>query len=113
MRVDADTTVNDGRAKRQVPAVVPNAVTDLGGQFARGSQDEGAYPPPVFRTVLQTLQQGQGKSRRLAGARLGAREDVATFENKGDSLLLDRGRFLVTLFIDRTQQFGREAKLIK
>lgn len=63
--------------------------------------------------MLKTLQQRQGKAGSLAGARLGTREDIVTFENKGDSLLLDRGRLLVTLFIDRTQQFGREAKFIK
>lgn len=63
--------------------------------------------------MLQTLQQRQSKTGSLAGARLGAREDIVAFENKRDCLLLDRGHLLVTLFLDRTQQFGREAKLIE
>jgi hypothetical protein len=113
LRVDTDTTVNYGGAKWQVPAVVTNTVANLGGKLSRRRKYEGTYPPPVHGAVLQSLQQRQGKAGRLAGARLGACEDIVTVENEGYCLLLDRGRLPVTLFIDRTQQFGREAKLIE
>jgi hypothetical protein len=63
--------------------------------------------------MLQSLQHRQRETGGLAGARLGACEDVAAFENKGYCLLLNRGRFLVTLFFDCTQQFGRKAKLVE
>ena len=52
-------------------------------------------------------------TRSLAGAGLGCRKNIASFKDVGNGLLLDRGCLEVTLFLDRTQQFGRQAELIK
>ena len=40
-------------------------------------------------------------------------EDVAAFENSGDSFALDRGCLFVTLFFDSTEQFGRQAEFFE
>jgi hypothetical protein len=113
LRVDADTAINDGGAEWQVLPVTAHAVGDLGCQFPGGCEYQSTNPPPIDGTLLETLQHGQCECCRLAGARLGACEDVATGENQGYCLLLDRGRRLVSLFVDRTKQFGRKAKLIE
>ena len=43
LRVDVDAAEDDGGGQRQVFAVGPHALLDLGGQFAGGRQDEGAH----------------------------------------------------------------------
>ena len=93
--------------------VTTHAFGDLGGQFPGGSQHEGTDTAPIGGAILEALQHRQRESRGLAGARLGTRKNIATFENEGYSLLLDRGCCLVTLFIDGTQQFGRKAEFIE
>ena len=111
--VDADAAIDDRGTKRQVPPVAAHAVGDLRGQLTRGRQYEPADTPTIGGTELEALQHRQRKARRLAGAGLGARQEIAAFENEGNRLLLDRGRRLVTLLVDRAQQFGREAKLVE
>jgi hypothetical protein len=113
LRIDADATVDDGGAVRQVPPVIANALANLRGQFPGGSEDQRAYPAPIDGAPLEALQQRQGKGSSLARARLGSGQDIPAFQNKRNGLLLDRGGYLITLFLDRTQQFGRKAKLIK
>ena len=109
LRILADATVDNCCAKRKVLAVAAHAVRDLGRQFARRGEYESPDTASIDRAILQTLQHRQCETRGFAGARLGARKNITTFENEGDSLLLDRGRLLVTLIVDRTQQFGRKA----
>ncbi len=113
LRVYADATVNDGGAKRQVPSIVTNALANLRGQFPGGGEDQRPYPAPIDGAFLEALQQRQGKGSGLARARLGSGQYIPAFENERNGLLLDRGGQVVTLLIDRTQQFGRKAKLIK
>jgi hypothetical protein len=113
LSVYADTTINDGRAEWQVLSVTSRAVANLGCQFAGWCQYQGANAPPIDGTLLETLQHGERKARRLAGACLGACENIVTCKNERYCLLLDRGCRLVTLFVDRTKQFGRKAKLIE
>ncbi len=68
---------------------------------------------PATRDCVQSLQHRQRKAGRFAGAGLGAGQHIAAFEDERNGLLLDRGCLVVTLFFDRTQQFGRKAELIK
>jgi hypothetical protein len=63
--------------------------------------------------VLQTLQHRQGKTSGFTGACLSSGQYVFAFEDEGYGLLLDRGSFIVTLFFDRAQKFGREAEIFK
>jgi hypothetical protein len=63
--------------------------------------------------VAEELQHGQRKASRLAGARLGAGEDVVTFKNMRDSLALDGRWCFIALFFDSTQQIGPEAEVFK
>jgi hypothetical protein len=56
------------------------------------------------------LQQGQREAGGLAGAGLGAGEDVAAFEDDGDGLGLD-GRGLGIAFVrDGADQLGAQAE---
>ena len=113
LRIDADAAIDHRRTKRQVLAIVANTVPHLGGEFTRRRQDQGPDATAVDGSMLQAMQHRQRETGCLAGARLGARKDVGAFQNKGNSLLLDRGCHLVTLFFDSTQQFGREAEFIE
>jgi hypothetical protein len=63
--------------------------------------------------VLQSLQHRQRKSGGFPGPGLGTGEDVAPLEDQGDGLLLDRRCFPIAEIVDRTQQFGRKAKVIE
>ena len=49
----------------------------------------------------QQLEQGQGEARGLARSRLGAAHDIPPFQDRGDSLRLDRCRFGIALVRDR------------
>ena len=94
-------------------AVVAKTLADLGCELPRRSQNQGANFAPVGLADLQVLQDWQGEACRFASARLGTGHDVSPIKDKGYGLLLDRGYLAVALFIDRTQQFGRKAELIK
>ncbi len=113
LRIDADATVYNRCPEGQMLPVTTHTFGDLGGQFPGGSQHEGTDTAPIGGAMLEALQHWQREACGLAGARLGTRKDITAFENKGYSLLLDRGCRLVTLFFDRTQQFGRKAELIE
>jgi hypothetical protein len=102
-------------AQRQVAAIVFHAGADLGRQFARGGENQGAHRAASARGLFraQALQQRQGKAGGLAGTGLGAGENVAAFENDRNGLALNRGRIAVALFGHGTEQFGRQAERIK
>ena len=56
---------------------------------------------------------GQGECGRLAGARLGNANQVATGENLGNGLCLNRRRLGVAGFLDGFQDVGIKAKVTK
>ncbi len=68
---------------------------------------------PADGVWRQALQQRQGEPGGLAGAGLGARQDIASCENHRYGLALYRGRFSVALFGYSTEQFGRKAEIVK
>ncbi len=55
----------------------------------------------------------QHEGGRLAGARLGAREQVAALQYMGDGFALDGRGLCVALLRDRAEKLGREPKLIE
>jgi hypothetical protein len=58
---------------------------DLGGELARGLEDEDAG----FAVVAEPRQDGQREGRGLAGAGLGGADDVAAAEHDGNRAQLD------------------------
>ena len=102
----AHAAENDGMAERDVAAVKGDALVDLRGQFPGGGEDE--RPRPARRAGLrpggEALQDRQRERGRLAGAGLGAADEVAAFQQGRDRLRLDGRRLGVGLFDQRAQQ---------
>ncbi len=96
-------------------AVGFDARAHLGSQFAGGGQHQRAHMaiPPGGSGFAQSLQQRQGETRRLAGARLGTGKDIAALEHKGNGPGLNGSGFAVALIGHSTEQFGREAEFIE
>ena len=92
-----DPAEDDRVMDLQVRAVVPDAVADLGGEFAGWAQDEGADDTALVSTWLlgEPVQHGQGEGGRFAGAGLGHAQHIASVENVRDGLSLNGGRGLI------------------
>ena len=102
----------------QVLAVGLHAFFDLGGEFARGGQHEGAdgrAAALVERALagLEAVQHGQREASGLAGAGLRAGQQVAALQHGGNGLRLDRRRVFVALFAHGAQQRLGEAEFGK
>ena len=77
-------------------AVFVELFLDLGGEFARRFQDEGAGHPGAGAALFQHGQHGKDEGSGLAGAGLGDAENVSAGQNMGDRLFLNGGRGGVT-----------------
>ena len=62
---------------------------------------------------MQDLDDREDEGRGLAGAGLGAGEQVAALEDQRDGLALHRGGLGVALVGDRAKQLGREPEGIE
>ena len=132
LRLEADAAVDRGRPDRAVLAVGPDALLDLDGELAGRDDDEdadgragggrGRSAALLRREVarglaearlVQDLDDGEDEGRGLAGAGLGAGEQVAALEDQRDRLALDRGGLGVALVGDRAKQLGREPEGIE
>jgi hypothetical protein len=83
---------DDGRAELEELAVGAEAVVDLRRQLARRREDQAAHARRRARRPRrdgEPVQDRQREGGRLAGAGLGAAQDVAPFEYVGDRLRLD------------------------
>ena len=117
-----DAAEDDGVPQADVLAVNAKTLADLRGQLAGGRDNQGANGPvDVSRCMavscgrgmpavsrhdgmtMKVLQDGQGEGGRLAGARLGAAQQVPSFQHIGDRLLLDGGGDGVAFGLDRAQ----------
>jgi hypothetical protein len=87
----SDAAEDDRVAELQMAPVPGEAVADLRGELAGRGEDED---PDVARVGdgdgLQPLEDRERERRGLAGAGLGAAEQVASFEDGPDRLVLDR-----------------------
>jgi len=113
LRGDVDPAEDHRGGQRQVSAVNAHALLDLGGQFARRRQNQGAHEPARRRRVCrrrQALQERQREGGRLAGARLRPRQHVAPLQDGWDGLGLNRRRRLVALVGEGAQEFGAQAE---
>ncbi len=113
LRLLADATVDHRRPQARVPAVGEKTLVDLGGEFAGGGEHEHAAPPGLGlpRRLPEAVDEGQGEGRRLAGAGLGAAEQVAAGEHVRDRLRLDRRGCGVALVGESPQESLRQAEV--
>ncbi len=112
LRVDLDAADEGHGAQGQIAAVDLHALFHLGGEFAGRNQDQGTDNGRAARGCRaggrQDLQDGHGKGGGLAGARLGAGQEVHARQHNGDGLLLNGGGGGVTAFFGGTQnRFGQ------
>ncbi len=133
----ADAAVDRDRADPAVGAVGPDALLDLEAELAGRGEDEGAdgrmggaarivlaarvaaglrgaIRLPAGRALgIEDLEHRQDERGGLAGAGLGAGEDVAAGEDEGDRLALDGGGLGVALVRDGAEQLGGQPEGIK
>ena len=114
LRVHAHAAKDDGGAQLKVFAVGADRFLDLRGQFARGRQHQGADAAGLGAGAAgQQLQHGQGEAGGLAGAGLGAGQQVVAFQHHGDGLRLYGGGLGVALLLHGPQNGGCQVQIIK
>lgn len=106
LRVDADAAKDHGRIQLGVFTVGLDAFFNLGRQFAGRGQDQGA--DRARRGIVgqlaaegvggQAMQDRQREAGGLAGAGLGAGQQVAAVQHGWHRLALDRGRGCIAGF---------------
>jgi hypothetical protein len=88
LRTDADAAEDDLRAQPQVLAVGADAFVDLARELARRHEHQRARCLRRMSSAVQALQDRQREAGRLAGAGLGAGQDVPARENFRDDTRL-------------------------
>ncbi len=89
--VEADAAVDGGRHDRPLPTIGSDALLDLQRELTRRGEHEHtdrATAVAVAVALVEVLEDGQHECGRLAGARLGAREQVATGKDMGNGFAL-------------------------
>ena len=99
-----------------VTAVGANRLLHLGGELARGCENQ--YLGPARRWLAcaaceQLLQNWQGKACGLASAGLGCGHQVVASEHLWNGLGLNRGRVGVALFVNCLQEGLCQLKVSK
>ena len=91
LRVDRDPPVQHGHpgARGQGQRELAEYLAHLGCQLARGHQHQNAGVP-LLGCALQGLEQGQGKGGGFTGPRLGAGQDIASFQHRWNGRCLHR-----------------------
>ena len=105
----AHAAVDGGDALAGVLGAVAGHVLDLAGQLAGGGDHEGA--DGCACATAHQLQGGQDEGGRLAGAGLGAAQDVTAGEGEGDGLFLDGGGFGVAEALDSLEEAWFQAEV--
>ena len=124
LRIEADAAVDRRRADRVAGAVGPDALLDLERELTGRREDKaadrqarGAARSAVAERQLARLRARRvedlaevgGEHGRLAGAGLGAGEDVAAGQHERNRLGLDGCWFRVALIGDGAEELGRQA----
>ena len=108
----------DGGGQLQVLAVGADRFLDLRGEFARGGEHQGA-DAVAAELVLgaaahrELVQHRQREGGGLAGAGLGAAEEVVSGEHGGNRLGLDRGGNFVALLAHGFENGGCQVQFVK
>ena len=117
----ADLPVNFHPAKHRLRHAIgkfgigPEALGNLAGQFARRRkhQHTRAFRPARLWLTHQIIERRQGKSSRLAGARLSNSQQVTIVQQMRYRLLLDRCRRFIALFNNGLQYGFMQAEVSK
>ena len=104
LAADRLTAVDRQHAGVQLAAVAVRRLGHLHGELARRDEHEGDRPA---RRSVEELQRRQGERGGLAGTRGRLPEHVATGEQLGDGVGLDRRRLLVPECRQRASSSGR------
>ena len=100
-----DAAINDGGSQIGEARVIVDGGFHLRGKFARGFEDERAR---AGRVRAELREDGQAERGGLAGAGLGAADDVASGEHERDGAELDGRRFDITHRLYAVQDCWRE-----
>ena len=111
--VEAHAADQQRHAELVVLAVDVEVLGHLGGQFTRRLQDQRARHAHLATAFGQDVDHREDEGGGLAGARLGASEDIAAHQDDGDGLFLDRGGRRVALFGNRLQYGGAQPQTLK
>lgn len=117
----ADAAEDRDVSQGEVASVGAEALEDLHGEFARGAEDDGARATigrdracaGLSRGRREPAEDGHGEGAGLAGAGLGAAEDVLAGEDHRDGLGLDGGGGGVSLGGDSTNDGLSEPEHLK
>ena len=118
LRVHAHAAKDDGGAELQVFAVGLHRLFHLRCQLAGGSEHQGS-DADTAKLILcaaahgEAVQKGQGESGSLAGAGLGAAQQVVPLEHQGNGLRLDGGGGFVTLLAHGLHDGGCQLQFFK
>ncbi len=115
LRVDAHAAEHLVGAQLHVLAIVARALSHLRGKLPGGRQHQrtGRAARAMRLIGCEALQDRQHETGGLAGAGLGASEDIAAGKHRGNGLNLNGGRRVVALIGDSTQQFGQQPEIGK
>jgi hypothetical protein len=96
-------------------AVILGAFSNLAGEFARWREHQHAagFEWGLLVGIAQTVDAGQHESGRLTGAGLGDAHEVAAFEDRRNSLRLDRCRFGIALHVESLEHGLRQPEIGK
>ena len=115
LRVDLHPAENDRGFQIQVFTVGLHRLADLCGQFPGRGQHQCADTVGLgcLGLCIQHVQQRQREARSFTGTGLRACKHVFAFEDNRNRLGLDGGRSGIAFFNYCTQDFGRQAELLK
>ena len=121
--IDVDAAEHHLDAHRRVLAVGDRALGDLGGEFTGGREHQAARRAAVRIHAAdgngigaeagQLLQDGQHEGCGLAGAGLGAGQDIPALQHGRDGAGLDRGGLGVALLGNGAKQLGSKPEIGK
>ena len=97
----------------QLFAIGAEILVDLQRQFPGGRQDQRPQVVLVIPLLPLFLQDRQGKRRRLAGAGLGAAQQIPARHHRRDRLFLNGRRRLVAHFFYGLEDLGAQSKFFK
>ena len=94
-------------------AVFLELLSHLGGEFACRLEDQRAGHARLGAALTQLVDHRQDEGSGLACAGLGDARNIATAQDGGDTLFLDRGRGRVSSALHGCQDTGVETELVK
>ena len=110
---EGDAADQQSHVQLVLRAIFDETFLDLGGEFARRFEDEGARHAGAGAALFEPAEHGQHEGCGLAGAGLRDAEDVAVGEREGNGLRLNGRGGGVAGGFDGAQHFFAEAEFGK